>query len=406
MRYIAQITDCGPLSFRKGREASASETYPYVPGTSCYGGLAAAHAKLRSNPDEFNALFMADGVAYGNLYPANCKQPDLMGWDNPVCPLPRTARSCKRFSGFKGDKIKPHDEVHGVSDALIAWALFALSGQTRTAPLEALKDCPVCGEPMDAFSGFYRRDRFDPQMIGSADVKLGLRTRTGISRATDAVKQGILYSRQILQAGSHFWGTWRVPDDQADTFYDFIEQASETGLLRFGNNRTRGFGRVTINLEKDEEDDDREELQLRIADFNAALQTQADAYDVALAHAVYVPLTLLSDVILPDPLLRYRKTIPAAYLADPWGLEGAELVYQCSDTRSVMSWNELWRLPKPDEVAVEKGAVLLFGFSDALDDAQLDTWLRMQTEGIGTRRAEGFGQVRVADSFHWEVKGL
>jgi CRISPR-associated protein Csx10 len=406
MKYIAEITDCGPLSFRQGREAAASETYPYVPGTTCYGGLAAAHAKLRNDPDEFNAFFMADGVSYGSLYPADCVQHALDGPDNPVRPLPLTARSCKRFPGFKGDAPYIQNDCHGVSDALIAWALFALSDRTETQALAALKDCPVCGEPLDTFSGFYRRDRYDVTVIGRAKAEPGLRTRTGISRATDAVKQGILYSRQVLQAGSRFWGEFTVPDAQAEAFSAFVKDASDSGMLRFGNNRTRGFGRVALALERDEEPDTVADLKERIADFNAALQAQAGASEVPLPHPAYVPLTLVSDAILPDPLLRYRKTLTAAHLTERWGLDVVEQVYQCSGTRSVMSWNGLYRLPKPDEVALKQGAVFLFGLSEAPSDEQLARWLRTQAEGIGARRQEGFGRVRVADAFHWEVKGL
>ena len=58
MRYIVQITDCGPLSFRTGRDTKTSETLHYVPGTALLGGVAAAHTLLRRDEVQFNAFFM------------------------------------------------------------------------------------------------------------------------------------------------------------------------------------------------------------------------------------------------------------------------------------------------------------------------------------------------------------
>ena len=73
MKYIVQITDCGPLSFRAGREKATVETLSYVSGSTLLGGLASAHVALRRDPDEFNAFFMNGGASFGNLYPASFK---------------------------------------------------------------------------------------------------------------------------------------------------------------------------------------------------------------------------------------------------------------------------------------------------------------------------------------------
>lgn len=405
MKYIAEITDCGPLSFRAGRETTSASTLDYVPGTTLLGGLATAHTLLRHNPTEFCAFF-TDGLAsFGNLYPAAFVEA-LQGSDRPVYPLPNTALSCKRFGGFRFDQRNQRDPHHGVHDALIPRALFALSGQTNTRALNALKACPECGEPLDTFGGFYRRDPFDATHIGVTKVRRELRTRTGINRATGAVEQGILYSREALQADTPFWGTLTVTDAQANAFRTFVEEASESGLLRLGNNRTRGFGRVYLKLEDAPPDDMPAVLGTRIQSFDAALRALAQTYGVATPHALYVPLTLISDAILFDPLLRYQRTLTADYLADTWGLHGAEVVYQDSGTRRVMGWNELWRLPKSDDIALTMGSVFLLGFSQALNDTILTALLGMQTQSIGARRREGFGRLVVANPFHWEVKGV
>lgn len=411
MKYIARITDCGPLSFRIGRDTETTSTLPYVPGSTLLGGLAAAHTKLGRDADEFTAFFLSEGSSFGNLYPASFAQDDsaseledLRDERAPVDPVPATARTCKRFGGFAFDQTDSDDPHHGVWDSLIAWAVFRLSNDVALGPLEALKDCPECGQPTERFSGFYRRNR-DTQSIGKAEVRRGLRTRTGIDRRTGTVKHGILYSRQVLKEESQFWGTVTVPDDGARAFESFVEQANVTRLLRVGNNRTRGFGRIVLNLERDKGRESLDAARERIETFTAEVQRQAQEVGVEAPHAWYVPLTLRADAILLDAVLRFETTITPTYLAQNWGIPGADLIYQNTTARRIMGWNGLWRLPKADDTAIAKGSVFLFGFREALDDSLVQALVTLQDGGIGARRREGFGRLTVANPFHWEVKG-
>lgn len=409
MNYIVRITESGPLSFRAGRETTSAETLSYVPGSTLLGGLAAAHRLLRrGDTEQFDAFFFSDESRFGNLYPAVFTKEDLTRATDPVHPIPTTAVSCKRFGGFVFDEEdadrQPH---HGVHDSLIHQALFALSGESNSSVLAPLKHCPRCNDqtPLDQFSGFYRRGTLDPEAIGTTEATVGIRTRTGINRATGTVQRGILYSREVLRSGTRFWGTVTVPDAEESNFYEFIEEASNSGLLRLGNNRTRGFGRVTLYLNEKDDNETGATLRSRIEQFNDTLRQRAKEAGIDTPHALYVPLTLTSNTILLDRLLRYRTTIEPDYLADEWGIEGAELIYQHSGTRRVMGWNVLWRVPKPDEIAITMGSVFLFGLSTELDEDLLQALLRMQRKGIGHRRREGFGQVMVANPFHWEVEG-
>ena len=406
MKYIARITDCGPLSFRDGRETTRASSLGYVPGSALLGGLASLHALLKSDVAQFNRFFMNAGSNFGNLYPDNFETNTLKDVTTPVYPLPATARSCKRFSGFQLDRRDEDDELpHGVFDTLIPWALFALSGQTTSRPLQNVKVCPVCQESLDHLGGFYRRNRFDAQNMGKVNAKLELRTRTSINRATGTVRQGILYSREALKGETTFWGTLTVPDESAEAFEAFVEQTRVQRMLHIGNNRTRGFGRVTLSLDKWEEHETTSNLHDRIQAFDHALRQQAQEFHIATPHKIYIPFTLISDMVLPDHLLRYQTTLTPNYLATTWNIPAAEAIYQNSSIRQVMGWNDLLRLPKPDEIAIKMGSVFLFGLSSSLNDDLLQTLLRMQEAGIGSRRREGFGRLLVASPFHWEVKG-
>ena len=404
MKFIVRITECGPLSFRSGRETTSPKTLEYVPGSVFLGGLAAAHAHLCKDSNQRDAIFFHEETSFGNLYPSRFENERLQGELDPVYPIPATAVSCKRFPGFRSDQKNGEQPHHGVHDTLIPWGLFCLSRQNRIDVLEKFTTCPYtdCEHPLDRFPGFCRRSR---SQLGKASVSLGLRTRTGIDRATGSAHQGILYSREFLQPGMTFWGTFTVPDEQADRFQAFIQKANESGLLRLGNNRTRGFGRVTLAVTPASppsiEEQDIESLGQRIRNFDAKFREQAKQYDIKHPHALYLPITLTADAIVYDRLLRQRTGLDGSVLND-LGIKGAERIYCNSGVRRVMGWNDLWRVPKADDIAMTMGATFLFGLSHGLDDALLHRLHNLEGRGMGVRRREGFGRLLIASPFHEE----
>lgn len=407
MRYIAAVMDSGPLAFRSGRESTSAETKPYISGSALLGALGTAHARYRNDAAQFEAFFCDDSSTFCNLYPASFVPKGLGGKAEPVYPLPATAVTCKRFGGFIEDAEDPdRDPNHGVYDALIAWALFELSGRSAVAALASVHRCAAagCDEPLDGIDGFYRRSRSGAS-VGKSKVARSLRTGTGIARATSTVAVHALYNRESLNPGMHFAGALTVADAQADAFYEFVQEINAAEALRLGKGVTRGFGRASLQLEEDEQQDTAAAMLQRIRTFDAELRAQAQAAGIAAPHAAYVPLTLTSDAILLDQLLRCRRSIEPAYLAEACGVKDGQLIYSASSTRTIAGWRNVLRMPKADDVAVEMGSVFLFGFAEPIGDETVGGLLRMQEHGIGVRRREGYGQVMVASPFHYEVKG-
>jgi len=327
--------------------------------------------------------------------------------ESPILPLPATAVSCKRFSGFCYDQDAEEDPHHGVHDTALAETLFALSGGTRLKLLDGLSRCADpsgCREPLDRFDGFYR---WRKEAVGRTQASRGLRTRAGISRLTGAVEGGILYSREVLNAGTAYWGEADVPKAWARKFEEFVGEFSEAGLLRFGNNRTRGFGRARVEANRPDEDgrETVKSLLARMAEFDRRVRQQAKAVGVAADHDLYVTITLTSDAILLDRLLRYRTCIDGESLAAVGGIGGAQLLFQSGGTRRVMGWNGALGLPKGDELAVTMGSVFVFGLDRPLDEGMAARFLALQEGGIGVRKREGFGQLLVASPFHYEMRG-
>lgn len=395
-----------PISFRARRDNRCEGTLSYVPGSVLWGGLAATHLRLRQQANtEFAEFFLSGKIVCGNLYPAQFSLPNrapnpLDQQRSAVYPLPRTTRSCKRFGGFKFHADIDKDKRHGVSDSLIAWAVFSLSNQTETKELAELADCLDCAdEPLDSFTGFYRRGSA-PGQWASCNAAKGIFTRTGISRARGAAEEAMLYSREFLREESQFCGEWLVDDALTQRFGQFVEDAAEAGW-RVGHNRTRGLGKLDIHSG----------LLPAVVDTAATLEARAKSFDAALRakagglarHAFYLPVTLISDCIWPDATCRYRLRLTPDALAEAWGINDAELIYLNAGQRRVSGWNGMWGMPKADEWAMAMGSVFLFGLTAEPD------WQRLteaQVAGLGIRRSEGFGAVRIADEIHWEANNV
>lgn len=402
-----------PLNFRVSRSTASFKTLKYIPGTALLGAFAAAHRKTCDDETEFTRFFLSGEIYFGNLYPANFadefSNTNLQDNEQPIRPIPNTARSCKRFSGFRFKADAGSQERHGVMDSLIDWGLFALSGQTKIETLNTHRKCAYadkhgkCEELLDAFSGFYRRGA-DVTEIGKPAAKTRLLTRTGISRETGTVQEGILYNREVLNEGQSFWGTMYFTGESLyNDFHDFAECVAKRGMLRIGNNLTRGLGKLGVPQIQEFSIDDMASFKERVDAFNKKFHTEAQAHCVDLPHQFYFPITLQSDAILLDPQLRYQMAVDGDCLHRVWNLADVELVYQNASQRHVIGWNALFGLPKAAEWAISMGSVFLLRYNGTTDDCFYQSLYNIEQQGIGKRRLEGFGEVTVSDAFHWEV---
>lgn len=433
--FSIELNAHSPLAIRSDHASGGAETAKFISGTTLAGSLAAVHRLLHSREtSEFEALFLSGKVSYPNLYPALFKDDRVHALDFPVYPLPRTAQSCKRFSGFQYmavDEIKKGEEKrHGVRDGLFDWALFNLSREVdreTVATLDILKRHKLClydiannpqapqycNESMDHFGGYYCRDDREEIAFLSAQVDghTRLQTRTGIDRTSGTVHEGILYNRQVFDDGMRFWGLVAVNDDgderTVSQLQGFLEEVGDTGLVRIGTGRTRGLGNVSLRVKPAGEQDKLNMFQSRLIAFHEVLRREAEK--VGLKESLkpfYFALTLHSPLIVCDDLLRYRGTIDEDMLEQLTGLSSSmfKAVYQCASTRRVTGWNELWGTPRTNEYAIETGSVFLFACSQDLDDTLVQSLFKLEEQGIGRRRTEGFGRVCVSDPFHLEVE--
>ncbi|HEY6542959.1 MAG TPA: hypothetical protein VIZ18_18600, partial [Ktedonobacteraceae bacterium] len=169
-------------------------------------------------------------------------------------------------------------------------------------------------------------------------------------------------------------------------------------------------GKVHLTASLLEDKSDRFELfKARLSRFDTALRERAGLIKDFKPElkSFYFVLTLHSPAILCDELLRYRSTIDKDMLANMIGLHEKEnpfeVLYQSASTRRITGWNELWGTPRANDIAIDSGSVFLFESEKSLEDLASKLYT-LEEEGIGKRRAEGFGRVYISDPFHLEVK--
>lgn len=459
-QFSFTVTALSPLALRSDYAAVGAATAKFITGTTLTGSLAAVHRLLGRDADEFARLFLQGNIAYPHLYPASFKNEELQDSTAPVYVIPKTAQSCKRFGGFQqfeGEE-ESDDERHGVRDSLLDWAAFKIGSDSAEGDicmlpaLEAITACPyagedgtssACGAALDHLDGYYRWSEDESSRRGKADVNTRLQTRTGINRYSGTVQDGILYNREVIEEGACFQGIITVDDAVADAFQDFMVQVCDkstleadreevekdkrvgVGLLRIGTGRTRGLGKVELELTFQSEVGHEEArftaFKERLALFDAALKARASGYGYENRLApYYFALTLHAPVILHDEALRYRGTLAGETLAELIGLredvednERAEqpqhplkLLYHAAGIQRVAGWQELWGTPRANEYAIESGSVFLFASSIATEDSAHTTLLRrlfeLEERGLGQRCAEGYGRIVISDPFHRE----
>ena len=442
-----ELTALSPLAIRSDHAPGGAATAKVIPGSSLAGCLASAHRSLYGdNTQEFEDLFLKGQVYYPHLYPATLKIPSKTAKEEkkeaenlqkavlPVYPVPMTAQTCKKRSGFLFPKDEKEDR-HGVRDSLLDWAIFSLL--TKDGPSEREVDAlnllhahhlckaktregKTCEALMQPFKGYYSVPSLEGgqlKYVEVAELDTRLQTRTGISREWGTVEGSILYSREVIEDDMRFWGTVKLPEELEPAFIHLLEEATmpntatrqNSSLLRIGTGRTRGLGAVKI-VNLGEEPHDFAGFKERLATFSDALIARAEEAHVQGVKPFYFALTLHSPTILQDKFLRYQGIVDEEKLVaiinlptedEPIiNLSDVTLVYHAARLERITGWQELWGTPRFKEYAIATGSVFLFGLSRKPNDVLWHKLFTLEEEGMGERQADGFGRVMLSDPFH------
>ncbi|MBT9174767.1 MAG: hypothetical protein DDT22_00428 [candidate division WS2 bacterium] len=357
------------------------ETLDYIPGSAFRGAVAyKLGEELGYDSPKFKEIFINGKVKFGNLYLLR---------EGQAYPIPKSAKSCKYKDGFRG---------HGVIDFLLPTVKFMLAKDASVLPVS----CPICEAPFDTFSGFYTKGgkRVEPTKR--------LITRTSIDERTLTAREGFLYSMEVIEEDQEFYGILDgdlLVIENGEIKYENTTILRKRETLWVGLGKTRGLGNIKITEIENLESIFPPELVLSAVEKRfSKFQEKSSPLNIK-----GFSITLYSDAIIMDKFMRYKSCIDEQYLREEFDLDNVKLICAFNSMRAILGWNTAWGLPKEKELAIEKGST--FFFSCAAEGKNLiGTLKRIETEGIGLRREEGFGRVFVCDPFHienlpqdWEV---
>ena len=401
-RYTVTARLLSPLVVKRDRQSERSGGVSTISGTMVRGALAQTYLRSQGAADAtFRRLFLDEGSCrFGPLDPASRL-------------FPLTSVSCKREAGpLAAGK-------HGIKDMLwdrIAQRLGAGAG------FSDLGRCVKCHHDLKQYSGFYQHPNQPSQR--TAAPRHTVTTHVGIDRITNTAAESIFFTLEAMEAGPGSEGGlpsltgWIDMDDECHAALTSLLQAQDS-LVVLGHARTRGYGRVALTVDGPLDSRDRFDRG-RIAAWseNFVRSTAGDVLDAEL-HFVF-SLTMPSGAILVDALLRNSwdpsdaiDWLPPMPVVDDnrpvlgregREVDGGELRCLTAITRQerVRGWNAALGLPRQDEWAVARGSVYAYVFEGDKESREslLDRLERLQGNGLGLRRSEGFGDVVVSDEFH------
>lgn len=344
-------------------------TLEFIPGTTVRGALARLYLQTGAAEDpQFVTLFLAEKVRFGDLRIDGCH------------PWPLSARRCAQ-----------HPE-HPVTDLLLRYG----AQQEGTANIR--RECSVCEaklqQPQD-----YCRFNSDLNKYESCEVAVRRVAHVAIDPELLRSRSGQFHSARVLTRNQKFEGRIWADSESSRVLEDFVGSSRN---LWVGRGRSRGQGRVAFSIDPDD-GASAEGLEQRIRSLN---QVAAQAFPIFRNHILF-SCTLHSAAILLDEWLLSRHALGPTDIAEE--LADYTLLNSFTYQVDIAGWNAgpKAQLPKPEVRALAAGSSFLFIRASAGDDEKeyrrlAQILAKIEDEGLGERREEGFGEVRFCLSFHYQ----
>ncbi len=378
MKQILEIETVEPLVLRSDTSTRSYTSLNYIPGTVIKGAFANRYIAKYGVNERFKKIFLDGNILFKNIYPISSRYKRNVILSNP---FPKTAYSCKRWPGFQWDSTETK-QTHGVYDVIF---LKAFSKPTPK--------CPQCGEPLKGKTGFYNLMENGEYASSDIEESKKLFTHTAICYNTGTARAGQLYNEEAIEEKQYFQGAIVAEEQYISFLSDLLKENGNT--LRLGRGRTRGYGKVNVSIETlTQENEPSEKFKERIEKFNK-LTAQFGGDE----SKFYFTIDLVSDAVILDNYLRYKKFIDEKYISSLLNINCREL-YSASSSREVIGWNVSWNLPKPKHTAIEKGSVFFFEAPKSKEEDLLKNLFDLEHHGLGIMRDEGFGFISVSDRFH------
>jgi len=372
----------------------------YIPGRVLRG----AWAEWLQAQGRQDILPTIERVRIGNFFPTAEWRPIRY-----TLPLPLSALTCKRKSGFRLEPC-PDNQGHGIVDTLLpqlAYSLLEEAGARLFAPFALT--CIECGDRMEPAGGFYTlyRDGSTERYV-QIQLRYQAQTKVGLSRYRRAAVERMLYTASALSpvteqpdtgeaAALIFVG--RVHGEREDV-EALIEAVNRVAI---GALHTRGYGRVSAEEADVEGFPDIEE---RVTRFNETLAHCWQDLKRLATNAEDLPerpegIYFSVDLLVPGVFR--QNGVPSLIPTLRINNQPLEPVFWVTRPDFASGWSTAWGLPKPAHLAARMGSTYVFRWDGDLE-AIIPVLEHLEAQGIGERCDEGFGECLICHPFHQEVE--
>ncbi len=348
------------LATEVGGEPNSAVSAPYISGALLRGALAARYLRQEPSFDAAGAveraLFLGTETRFLNAYPIKDDKRALL-----------TPLAWRHNKDDGRDPEKDGREIHNQS--YVPFDFFQSGTLPDQVPEESVKGqfTWIDGETARWFSP-------------SRQLNIHTQRDARMGRATE--EAGAIYRYDALAAGLQLQGIILTNDEQAARIEGLLNGAT----LTIGRARNAGYGEAVVT-------------KIETLDYWREVEVGDSEGEITPDRPLQVTFT--SDALLRDDCGQATlNPLPAIAARLEAPLESLTLLPGFTRAASgiVGGFNRKWGLPLPQTIAIAAGSVFTFRTSETLTVKALE---RLELEGIGERRAEGFGRLLV----NWHLEG-
>lgn len=368
---IVLLTKEPLLIASRSESGNSFHTHDYIPGYTILGALAwkaANRCDLNKKDiyEKFINLFRRNKIKISPMYPC---------WklDNDIYPSvhsPYDLLTCKLYPGFEWNG------QHGVS--------FATDEDKQKLCDKCLeKGIETSLEPLNKFISL----RKNPEIV---DVATREELHISIDQEKGIIKKGDLFSYNAIESGQYLIGA--IDIENWENFVDLLGLNSQGDIsfeLGVGKSSTRGYGNTMIWLRPEENPED------------IIFQFQGKTLEKRVKELTEpLTMTLMTDAILMDKWGRFYSTLDTEMLLHLLGLE-VKILNNHVKSKNIDGFNSHLGLPRWRDHAISAGSSIQFMIKSSISkDDLLKCLARLEKEGIGLRKEEGFGKIAFNHSIY------
>lgn len=348
-------------------DPNSSVSLTYVPGSLLRGALIQHYIHKYTLGDRLledeNArrLFFDGGTRYLHAYP-------LSEQGQRTLPVPRSLLRRKH------DALDASDPTSSIA------ALDAAHPECSVEVRQAFEQEDVLKQLGSAFGSMLGSTLYVYQPDYSIAIHIQRQPAKGRSLRDD----GQVFRYEALAAEQQFQGVVLVDTDSDAELIEEMLTNLETCWL--GRSRSAHYGKTQIS-------------QLAILDeWRECDPNEASMPTLEASPNTLYSITLLSDTLLSSsdgqPLAVLDNTTLASYLGLSSQSVSIDQQHSFSSITAQSGFNRQWKMPLQQEYALEAGSVISFRLTESLSTKDIE---RLENQGIGSRRIEGFGRI----AFNW-----